>query len=262
MKFSLFRRTPNPDGPGKSTKSSDKPALGPAMPEARDLVVHLTLQGQQPFQVELHDMNIQGAELILPFHLAPLGGIGESLSVGVMHPKDGWKVHTMGTVRAVNKHGDAQVLLEVHFIRLGDLYAQLDDALGRYFNRRTATRVKPDLDTQIHVKLSFGPHRLRGQAQDLSGTGLGVAVPLAQAAAFKSGERVNVTLHLPDSDMEIEGPGVVRHGHRNGPDIILGVEFDLLADSPMRKRRVEFLEYIESRRVSMEAWQRQLTRPA
>ena len=256
MKFSLFKRSQRED----STRVHEP--LSTALPEAQDLQVYLYLEDQQPFQVDLHDMNIQGAEIVLPFHLAPLNGEGQPVELEVQHPIDGWNVRAVGRVRKLDKCGGANVLVEVQFTQLGDLYAQLDDALGRYFNRRSATRVKPDLDTNVHVKLSYGPHRLRGNAHDLSRTGLGVVLPLVQAAVFRSGERVKVTLDIPNAGQEFEGPGLVKHGYRSGPDVVLGVEFDLLADSPMRKRRSEYLKYVEERREAMEAWQRQLSRPA
>lgn len=258
MRFSLFKRSGAKD-PGGDAGPAPQP-LSPALPEAQDLRVRLQLEGQQPFQVDLHDMNIQGAELVVPFHLAPLGGEGELVELDVTHPKDGWQVRALGHVRRLDKVSDSDVLLEIQFTQLGDLYAQLDDALGRYFNRRSATRVKPELESNVRVKLSYGPHRLRGVAHDLSRTGVGVELPLVQAAVFRSGERVKVTLDVPGIAREFEGPGLVKHGYRNGPDVVLGVEFDLLADSPMRKRRAEYLAYVEGRREAMEAWQRSLSR--
>ncbi len=267
MKFSLFKRSSRqssdsapPPKPGGRDESGIP--LSSALPEAQDLTVMLQLEGQQPFRVDLHDMNIQGAEVILPFHLAPLGGEGEVVQLTVQHVSDGWLVTAIGCVRRLNKCGSAAVFLEIQFTQLGDLYAQLDDALGRYFNRRSATRVKPDLEVDVRVKLSYGPHRLRGIAHDLSLTGLGVTLPLVQAAVFKSGERVKATIDIPGISNEFEGPGVVKHGYRSGPNVVLGVEFDLLADSPMRKRRPEYVKFVEGRREAMEAWQHQLSRPA
>ena len=227
--------------------------------------VRLTLEDQKPFKVELYDMSIQGAEIVLPFHLAPLGGEGEVVEMDIRHPKDGWQVTAVGRVRRVDKWDDSLVRVEIQFSQLGDLYAQLDDALGRYFNRRSATRVKPELDDSVHVKLAYGPHRLRGVAHDLSGTGLGVTLPLVQAAVFRSGERVTVYVDVPGLKTPLESPGIVKHGYRNGVDVVLGVEFDLLADSPMRMRRNEYLDYVEKRRAEIEAWQLRLTqqrRPA
>lgn len=264
MKFSLFKRSSRqvPPGPNAPGKDDTAVPLSSALPEAQDLTVTLHLEGQQPFKVDLHDMNIQGAEIILPFHLAPLGGEGEVVQLTVEHRRDGWLVTAIGCVRRVEKCGSAKVLLELQFTQLGDLYAQLDDALGRYFNRRSAARVKPEIEMNVRVKLSYGHHRLRGVAHDLSLTGLGVVLPLVQAAVFRSGERVKATIDIPGIAPEFEGPGIVKHGYRSGENVVLGVEFDLLADSPMRNRRAEYLKYVEGRRDAIEAWQRQLSRPA
>lgn len=257
MKFSLFKRSrPEPEDDGRSRP------LSPALPDAADLSVELRLAEQYPFKVELHDMNIQGAELIVPFHLAPLGGEGEVVELIVRHVRDGWTVTSVAFVRRIEKMGDASVFLELQFTNLGELYAQLDDALGRYFNRRSATRVKPELERGIKVKLAHGAHRVRGVAHDLSLTGAGVTLPLVQAAVFRGGERVEVTLDIPEAQPEFVGPGVVKHGYRLGQNVVLGVEFDLLADSSMRKRRGEYVRFVEERRAAMEAWQKHLSRPA
>lgn len=257
MKFSLFKRAKRPDSAPEAQETT-RPQHA-ALPEAEELQVQLTLEGHQPFRVDLYDMNIQGAEIVLPFHLAPLGGEGDVVELLVHHPRDGWSVRAIGRIRKMDQWDDAMVLVEIQFSQLGDLYAQLDDALGRYFNRRSAMRVKPEIDSVVRVKLAFGPHRLRGEAQDISRTGLGVSLPLVQAAVFRSGERVTVYVDIPGCKTTFEGPGIVKHGYRSGPDVILGVEFDLLADSPMKKRRAEFLRYVEERREAIEAWQLRLT---
>lgn len=262
MKFSLFRRSTRP---GSAPAPKDRPqprSLHPALPGAEDLTVYLQLQGQHPFEVDLYDMNIQGAELRLPFHLAPLNGDGEVVELDVYHPEDAWRVRAIGEVRSVEKWDEASVIVSLRFTSLGDLYAQLDDALGRYFNRRSATRVKPDIDQRIPVKISYGTHRVRGLAQDVSRTGLGVMTPLVQAVVFQSGERVRVEFELPDVKGGFDVPAVVKHGYRRGEEVLLGLEFDLLADSPMRKRRAEYAQYVDGRREAMEAWQKQLSRSA
>lgn len=257
MKFSLFRRAKRHSS-APAPKESTRPQHA-ALPEAEDLQVQLILEGHQPFKVDLYDMNIQGAEIVLPFHLAPLGGEGEVVELDIYHPQDGWRVRAIGRVRKLDQWDDAMVLIEVQFSQLGDLYAQLDDALGRYFNRRSATRVKPDIDSVVRVKIAYGPHRVRGEAQDISRTGLGVTLPLVQAAIFRSGERVTIHVDVPGVKVPFEGPAVIKHGYRSGPDVVLGIEFDLLADSPMKKRRAEFLRYVETRREEIEAWQLRLT---
>lgn len=257
MKFSLFKRAKRHSS-APPPKESTRPQHA-ALPEAEDLNVHLVLEGQDPFLVDLYDMNIQGAEIVLPFHLAPLGGEGEVVELDIYHPADGWRVRAIGLVRRLDQWDDAMVLIEVQFSQLGDLYAQLDDALGRYFNRRSAARIKPDTESKVRVKIAYGPHRVRGEAQDLSRTGLAVVLPLVQAAIFRSGERVTVFIDVPGTKDPFEGPAVIKHGYRSGANVVLGIEFDLLADSPMKKRRADYLAYVETRSQEIQAWQLSLT---
>jgi hypothetical protein len=260
MKFSLFKRS-HGEGPVPSNSQSPE-RLHTALPEAEELQVNLCVDGASPTLVELIDMNIQGAQVVLPFHLAPLGGEGTAVVLDVFHPADGWRVRATAQVRKMTKCDEQKVVVELQFTRLGELYAQLDDALGRYFNRRSARRVKPDVDTRVGVRLAYGPHRVRGEAHDLSRSGIGVVAPLVQASIFRSGERVRIFIDLPGHKEEFEALGVIKHGYRNGEEVLLGIEFDLLSDTPMRERRGEYLEYVEQRREVIEAWQRQLSRGA
>jgi hypothetical protein len=259
MKFSLFKRSRRPEA---ASEAPGGELLSPAIPYAEELHVHLCVEEEAPVLVELHDMNIQGAKVVIPFHLAPVGGEGQAVVLDVHHPRDDWRVRANAQVKQLGKRDEQSVLMELQFTRLGELYAQLDDALGRYFNRRTSRRVKPDLDTKVGVRVAYGPHRVRGEAHDLSRTGIGVVAPLVQAAIFRAGERVRVYIDLPGHKEEFEVLGVVKHGYRNGEEVLLGIEFDLLSDTPMRDRRGEYLDYVEERREAIEAWQRQLSRGA
>ncbi|MEM6674896.1 MAG: PilZ domain-containing protein [Planctomycetota bacterium] len=262
MKFSLFKRS-NGDGQPEDRHPEPPPErLHDSIPEAEELQVNLCVEGEPPILVELIDMNIQGAQVVVPFHQAPLGSEGAAVILDVSHPDDGWRVRATAQVQKITKCDEQFVSMEVQFTRLGELYAQLDDALGRYFNRRSARRVKPDIDTKVSVRLAYGPHRVRGEAHDLSRSGIGVVAPLVQASIFRSGERVRIFIDLPGNKEEFEALGVIKHGYRNGEEVLLGIEYDLLSDTPMRERRGEYLEYVEERREAIEAWQRSLSRGA
>lgn len=262
MKFSLFKRSSSKGSTVPAPNQVTKRPVHPALPGAEELEVELVLGDGQGMLVDLYDMNIQGAEVRIPFHMAPQANENSAVDLKISHPEDCWTVRAKGVIRKVERWDDASVLLMVQFAALGDLYAQLDDALGRYFNRRSATRVHPHMDERVPVKIAYQSHRLRGLAQDVSRTGLGVMMPLVQAAVFKSGERVTVWFELPGVKGEFETPATVKHGYRQGEEVLLGIEFDLLADSPMRTRRSEFAQYIDERRAQMEAWQQGLSRSA
>ncbi|MEE2939602.1 MAG: PilZ domain-containing protein [Planctomycetota bacterium] len=253
--MSLFKRSRR--GPDEGPERSFE---GPALPDAADLHVTLRTGGEPPFRVQLHRMSIQGAEVVLPFHLAPADGSVAELEV--RHIKDRWTVTTAALARELRKASSDSVHLELRFTNLGGLYAQLDDALGRYFNRRAATRVTPELPAGARVKLAHGAHRARGTAHDLSLTGVGATVSLAEAFPFKGGEVAEITLDIPGCGPELVGPVIVKHVHRAGPSAVLGVEFDLLADSPLRTRRREYVRFLEEQRAALEQLQRRLGRSA
>lgn len=247
MKLNLFGRL------ARKPKRLPPPArlpLSETFPAVKDLKVHLETEGVEPFAVDLHDLSIRGAKVIAGFELAPLAE-GSTATLDIHHPLDGWRVRCTSEVRSVDSDGGTEVVLDLQFVRMGELFSQLDDALGRFFNRRTDDRVKPKTDGDVHVKIAREHHRLRGVAHDLSPTGVGVRLPLAQAAILRSGSAVSLTVDIPELGEPLECPAVVRHGYREGADVVLGVEFDLEADSSMRERRRAYMEYIDDRRYDL-----------
>ena len=255
MMLNLFKRGRR--GPDEAPGSS---LASPALPDAADLHVTLRAGGEPPFRVRLERMSIQGANIVLPFHLAPLDGSVAELEI--RHIKDHWTVTTAALAREARKASSDSVRVELQFTNLGGLYAQLDDALGRYFNRRAATRITPRFPAEVKVKLAHGAHRARGTAHDLSLTGIGATVSLAEAFPFKGSELAELTLDIPGYQPELVGPVFVKHVHRAGPRAVLGVEFDLLADSPLRARRAEYVRFLKERLSEFERLQRRLSRTA
>ncbi len=215
---------------------------------AQEIVILASINGGAPERVELFDMNIRGARVLVPFQFAPSELSDAPVALDIEHTSGSWNVRANAQMTQLNHWSDDRVMLELEFTRLGELYAQLDNALGRYFNRRGSDRVVPAEDDRVGVRLAYGPHRVRGLASDLSSTGICTRAPLVQAAVFHLGERIKAYISLPGTSEEIEVPGVVKHGYRYGEDVHLGVEFDLSAPCPMTERRTEYLKYVERRR--------------
>jgi len=263
--FSLFRRK-REAAPSSATTSASGDARmfhHSRIPDAADLVARLSLGDDgPPVTAELLDMNIQGAGLALPFHLAPTSASDQYYELVVTHARDGWRVSSFGRVTRVDKLDDQRVRVGLQFVNLGDLYAQLDDALGRYFNRRSTLRVQPEAGQAVKLRIEYAHHRLRGDAHDLSRTGVGVRLTLVQAAAFKTGEQVQLTLDLPTSDTPLKTPALVRHGYRLGEDVVLGLEFEHDPKCSLAARRKEFHAYIEAREQAILALQQRLVRRA
>lgn len=256
MKLNLFGRFTRKPRKGPLVK---RLPLSETLPAVNDLRVHLERDDVDPFPVKLHDLSIRGAQVIAGFELAPLEE-GSTATLDIHHPIDGWRVRCTSEVRSVVADGGTEVLLDLQFVRMGELFSQLDDALGRFFNRRTDDRVLPSTEGEVHVKIARERHRLRGIAHDLSPTGVGVRLPLAQAAILRGGAAVHVVVDIPELGEALECPATVRHGYRDGSDVVLGVEYDLEAESPMRERRAEYMEYIDERRYDLADLMRRMSK--
>jgi len=261
--FNLFRRkrgTSDAPAEGRSLEEQ-RLSLHARVPDAQDLSVYLSLGDEGPtVLVELLDMNIQGAALAVPFHLAPTADDERFVELTVSHAQDGWRVLTPARVTRVSKLDEQRVHVGLQFMNLGDLYAQLDDALGRYFNRRASMRVLPAEGTQVGVRIVYQHHRLRGLAHDVSRTGVGVRMTLVQAAIFKTGEEVRMHVELPGAKSALEGVARVRHGYRLGEDVVLGMEFDFEQGGSLGAQRKQLYAYVEQREREILELQRRLIR--
>lgn len=261
--FSLFRRKRNAaeDAASDLDRSEARMYHHGRIPDAAVLVAHLSLGDDgPPVAVELIDMNIQGAGLAVPFHLAPTTASDQYCELVVSHARDGWRVASLARVTRVHKIDEQRVHVGLQFVNLGDLYAQLDDALGRYFNRRSNLRVQPADGQAVQLRIEYLHHRLRGEAHDVSRTGVGVRMSLVQAAIFKTGEQVRLRLQLPTGGAPLETPATVRHGYRLGQDVVLGLEFELDTKCSLAARRKELNAYLEGREQALLALQEQLVR--
>ena len=85
MMSSLFKRARR--GRNEAPQSS---AASPALPDAADLHVTLRTGVEPPVCVHLHRMSIRGADIVLPFQLAPMDGSVAELEI--RHIKDRWTV--------------------------------------------------------------------------------------------------------------------------------------------------------------------------
>ncbi|MEZ6018307.1 MAG: PilZ domain-containing protein [Planctomycetota bacterium] len=262
--FSLFRR--NRDAAQAAAEAADPTEEQrlfhhSQVPDAADLSAHLSIGDDGlPVQVDLIDMNIQGAGVRMPFHVAPSEANDQLVELVVAHAQDGWRVTSLARVTRVAKFDEQHVHVGLKFVNLGDLYAQLDDALGRYFNRRGDLRVQPEPSATVGVKISYLHHRLRGIAHDVSRTGVGVRMTLVQAATFKTGEIVQLRLDVPTIKTPLEAPAYVRHGYRINDDVVLGMEFDLEKRCSLRDQQKAFHAYIEANERRMLDLQQKLTR--
>ena len=214
------------------------------LPEAEMLVVEIDLPDGSTIPADLYDLSIDGSGVLVPEDFVQSVQPDDVLQFQLSHPMHGWSVRTPVKVVRVLPHGEHQRLLGMQFINTGNLYAQLDDAMGRYFNRRKLSRVHPDENQTIDVHLQLGANNILARIYDISREGLGVAVPYVQAIDLEPGKEMEIKFRLPNMKKTISGPVCVQQrrviGEYGFVGMILNEKFDTY--------RGKIEEFIEDRK--------------
>lgn len=213
------------------------------------LVLQLDSPIQEPVKVRLDDLCIQGASVLVPVPSMPVLSEGEIVGVRIEHAREGWAVLTPGLVRSITEETRRYFRIGLEFINPGNLYSQLEDGLGSYFNRRTAIRLKNEPLMFVAQIRGSKATRLRARVIDISVTGLGAWVSHVEGASLKQGDEVMLTLTLPDKLPPIEGAVRVMRKENHGPSDIIGLQFLLDKWKLSEARRLEAVvqEYLSKR---------------
>lgn len=219
-------------------------------------VVRATIarEGQEAVRAGLVDLSLEGAGIAVPLHLDPEFATDEVVDLELRHQTDGWVIETPARIECRRAGGGVDIVYGVHFLSPGSLYAQLENTLGRYFNRRRHHRVRPDLDADIAVRLRQGGQRPRGVAHDLSKSGMCVALDLVAATAVTVDEPLEVSFQLPGSAAVHEGPARVVAKRRLALREFVSLDFDLEAEGGIVEHFTDLVRFVERRAAQMEAF--------
>lgn len=219
------------------------------LPEAEMLVVEIDLPDGSTIPADLYDLSIDGSGVLVPADFIEGLQTEDVLQFQLSHPMHGWSVRTPVQVIRILPHGHHQCLLGMQFINTGNLYAQLDDAMGRYFNRRKLGRVHPDENQTIDVHIKVGSDNILARIYDISREGLGVAVPYVQAIDLVPDMEIEIKFRLPNMKKSISGTVSIQQrrviGEYGFVGMILNEQFD-----PYRAKIEEFIE--DRKRAALE----------
>ena len=211
------------------------------------LVVQVESSIREPAQGRLVDLSIQGVSVVLTLHAFPAMTEGEIIGVRIEHVRDEWGIATPGLVRAIEFEGGRWVRVGLEFVNPGNLFAQLENERGEYFNRRREGRVS--VDGEIEATIKQKGTKLRAKINDLSICGMGAWVDHVGGAMLKAHEPVHLTLRLPDGQGTAEGAAELVYKRRDGAQDRVGVSFDLAEWEQADKDRVTGLveEFLAAR---------------
>lgn len=160
------------------------------------LVLQLESPIEEPVKARLDDLCIQGASILVPVATLPGVKEGEIFGLRIEHPKEQWCILTPALIRSIKPDTDRYVRFGLEFINPGNLYSQLENGLGQYFNRRGAARYR-ESGLMPWVRLRAKGHRLRAEVVDVSIAGLGVWVGHVEAASLHAGDQIEIEMSPP-----------------------------------------------------------------
>lgn len=197
------------------------------------LILQLEPPLEQPVRGLLVDLCIQGACVRVSRTDIPMLEENHVVGLRITHPTEGWEVLTPAMVRVISRDAENSMSnVGVEFVNPGQLYAQLQDELGRYFNRRTSERVRTEGDLP-ELRIKVRGTRIPAKVFDVSTIGLGAWVDTVLSAGLRQGEDVCFTLKLPGVDLPVEGLARVARLVPQGRSVYLGLEFEVSGGSEL-----------------------------
>ncbi|MCP5020364.1 MAG: hypothetical protein GY930_01185 [bacterium] len=221
-----------------------------------DGVVLLNLDSTLDRELEgrLDDLCIQGANIRVSREIVPYLHEEQVIAARIEHPREGWSVTSPCMVRSIEETSGFYVRVGVEFVNSGDLYSQLDDHLGKYFNRRTRDRILTDPE-RFSLRLSRKGMRVNAIVHDLSELGIGAWVDHVQANQLERGDTIKFRLHQKLGEQRfVQGRLVLARKECHGAQDFLGLHFlkaeaskdDLLLQKFIQDFLDERLDWIRS----------------
>ena len=207
-------------------KVSLEPIQDGAMVGQLDGVVLLNLDStlDRSLDGRLDDLCIQGANVRVSRDAVPYLHMDQVIAARIEHVKEGWSVTSPCMVRSIETTARFYVKVGIEFINSGDLYSQLDDQLGKYFNRREMDRVRVGT-SNLSLRLSRKAMRLQASVHDLSEIGIGAWVDHVQAVRLEVGDTLKFRLKSTDNSEAVQGRLEVARKENHGSKDYVGMMF-------------------------------------
>jgi c-di-GMP-binding flagellar brake protein YcgR len=224
------------------------------LPDAECLVIQIQLPEGEVIHGELIDLTIGGAGIRVPIEFGTMRA--EDLAqLLIAHPLDGWEVNTPVRLSRTTPDGPDHILFGLQFINEGNLFAQLENAMARYFNRRQNSRVTPELDEQVPISLKWGPHRIHARATDISRDGVGLSVDLVSAMNFEVDIAVQAKIEFPGERNPIEIEATIRRIQRMEDRVFLGLQFEMDPETNSYQGAEVVTAYVKQRKEEQQEWE-------
>lgn len=205
-------------------------------------------------QGEFLDLSVQGLGARFPIEHDPQLAADDVVELTIESPEHG---RVMTPARTVYGQPDEERYIRYgfEFINIGNLYSQLDSFYARLFNRRGSERVRPSLDQSVPITLTWGRKELEAQVHEISATGAGLVLPMADAFRLQGVDEVGVRFRLPGLKDDFRGTARILNRKQSGGKVFLGVAFDLGEESALRPLQPRLERFVEERAREIDRWE-------
>jgi hypothetical protein len=219
----------------------------------KDIAVHV-LTPSGAFQGDFRDISVQGVGAA--FRLSNDPGLSEDDVVEVAI-KCGMRNEISTPARTVygQVENDGRVRYGFQFINEGNLFSQLDSFYARLFNRRGSPRVRPALEHSVSATIGWRSNELTATLCDISSTGAGLTLTLADAYQCQGVDRLRVRFELPGVREAFQGEARVEKRKQSGSRVWLGLSFDFDAGGTLGEMAGELAAFVDRRVEEMEGWE-------
>jgi len=194
----------------------------------------------------LININLDGAAISFPAESCPDFDPGERVKLQMVTVESQKEMVIDATLRNLRTAEDRK-LCRFQFIASNRLAKELNPSLLKYFNRRRALRVKPDMAAPIAVDLECGSGFSQGWIVDISTTGLGLGMKPEVAKMMDRPKRVPVSFQLPGSEKPLFFEGTVPNIRRGGNIVVYGIEFDQSRTEDFHQQQESITSYVMHR---------------
>lgn len=134
------------------------------------------------------------------------------------------------------------------------LFRQLDTYYFKFFNRRRAMRVRPELGKKLRATLAFGPGAMDVSLTNFSADGFGIAMTPEKAGMLEGVEEVTCTFKLPKLEEPICWPARAVHLTPLASGVLFGAVFLISDEEAMGPNRQALVDYCAGRAAEMALW--------
>lgn len=166
----------------------------------------------------------------------------------------GKQVLAPGMVVGVRGSEAEGILYGVQFTDVAGLFKQLDVSLLRFFNRRKAMRVLPELGKKLPVGARVEHEQVRMTINDLSWMGLGFSLDVANAEKFMHVREFEVSFQVKKDGPLIDTPVKLVHRTLTGANVLFGCTFVNPDQKAGDEQRQILEEYTKVREEDMARW--------